>query len=167
MSIWDLLGFRSHNNMISLIAAVGKNYELGKDNKLIWHFKKDMEYFKEVTTGKTVVMGRKTYESIGRPLPNRRNIVITSRMLEGVETVKTIDEILDMQDDIFIIGGASIYSEFIKYADKIYLTLIDKEYDADTYFPTFDENQFKKTVIKEETENDIKLTFALYTKIIP
>ena len=167
MSIWDLLGFRSHNNMISLIAAVGKNYELGKDNKLIWHFKKDMEYFKEVTTGKTVVMGRKTYESIGRPLPNRRNIVITSRMLEGVETVKTVDEILDMHDDIFIIGGASIYEEFIKYADKIYLTLIDKEYDADTYFPTFDENQFKKTVIKEETENDIKLTFALYTKIIP
>ena len=167
MSIWDLLGFRSHNNMISLIAAVGKNYELGKDNKLIWHFKKDMEYFKEVTTGKTVVMGRKTYESIGRPLPNRRNIVITSRMLEGVETVKTVDEILDMHDDIFIIGGASIYEEFIKYADKIYLTLIDKEYDADTYFPTFDENQFEKTVIKEETENDIKLTFALYTKIIP
>lgn len=167
MSIWDLLGFRSHNNMISLIAAVGKNYELGKDNKLIWHFKKDMEYFKEVTTGKTVVMGRKTYESIGRPLPNRRNIVITSRMLEGVETVKTIDEILDIHDDIFIIGGASIYEEFIKYADKIYLTLIDKEYDADTYFPTFDENQFEKTVIKEETENDIKLTFALYTKIIP
>ena len=167
MSTWDLLGFRSHNNMISLIAAVGKNYELGKDNKLIWHFKKDMEYFKEVTTGKTVVMGRKTYESIGRPLPNRRNIVITSRMLEGVETVKTVDEILDMHDDIFIIGGASIYEEFIKYADKIYLTLIDKEYDADTYFPTFDENQFKKTVIKEETENDIKLTFALYTKIIP
>ena len=167
MSTWDLLGFRSHNNMISLIAAVGKNYELGKDNKLIWHFKKDMEYFKEVTTGKTVVMGRKTYESIGRPLPNRRNIVITSRMLEGVETVKTIDEILDIHDDIFIIGGASIYEEFIKYADKIYLTLIDKEYDADTYFPTFDENQFKKTVIKEETENDIKLTFALYTKIIP
>ena len=167
MSTWDLLGFRSHNNMISLIAAVGKNYELGKDNKLIWHFKKDMEYFKEVTTGKTVVMGRKTYESIGRQLPNRRNIVITSRMLEGVETVKTIDEILDIHDDIFIIGGASIYEEFIKYADKIYLTLIDKEYDADTYFPTFDENQFKKTVIKEETENDIKLTFALYTKIIP
>ena len=167
MSIWDLLGFRSHNNMISLIAAVGKNYELGKDNKLIWHFKKDMEYFKEVTTGKTVVMGRKTYESIGRPLPNRRNIVITSRMLEGVETVKTVDEILDMHEDIFIIGGASIYEEFIKYADKIYLTLIDKEYDADTYFPTFDENQFEKTVIKEETENDIKLTFALYTKIIP
>ena len=167
MSTWDLLGFRSHNNMISLIAAVGKNYELGKDNKLIWHFKKDMEYFKEVTTGKTVVMGRKTYESIGRPLPNRRNIVITSRMLEGVETVKTVDEILDMHEDIFIIGGASIYEEFIKYADKIYLTLIDKEYDADTYFPTFDENQFKKTVIKEETENDIKLTFALYTKIIP
>ena len=167
MSTWDLLGFRSHNNMISLIAAVGKNYELGKDNKLIWHFKKDMEYFKEVTTGKTVVMGRKTYESIGRPLPNRRNIVITSRMLEGIETVKTIDEILDMHEDIFIIGGASIYEEFIKYADKIYLTLIDKEYDADTYFPTFDENQFEKTVIKEETENDIKLTFALYTKIIP
>ena len=167
MSTWDLLGFRSHNNMISLIAAVGKNYELGKDNKLIWHFKKDMEYFKEVTTGKTVVMGRKTYESIGRPLPNRRNIVITSRMLEGVETVKTVDEILDMHEDIFIIGGASIYEEFIKYADKIYLTLIDKEYDADTYFPTFDENQFEKTVIKEETENDIKLTFALYTKIIP
>lgn len=167
MSIWDLLGFRSHNNMISLIAAVGKNYELGKDNKLIWHFKKDMEYFKEVTTGKTVVMGRKTYESIGRPLPNRRNIVITSRMLEGVETVKTVDEILDMHDDIFIIGGASIYEEFIKYADKIYLTLIDKEYDADTYFPTFDDNQFEKTVIKEETENDIRLTFALYTKIIP
>ena len=167
MSIWDLLGFRSHNNMISLIAAVGKNYELGKDNKLIWHFKKDMEYFKEVTTGKTVVMGRKTYESIGRPLPNRRNIVITSRMLEGVETVKTVDEILDMHEDIFIIGGASIYEEFIKYADKIYLTLIDKEYDADTYFPTFDENQFEKTVIKKETENDIKLTFALYTKIIP
>lgn len=167
MSTWDLLGFRSHSNMISLIAAVGKNYELGKDNKLIWHFKEDMKYFKEVTTGKTVVMGRKTYESIGRPLPNRRNIVITSRTIEGVETVKTIDEVLNIKDDIFIIGGASIYDEFIKYADKIYLTLIDKEYDADTYFPKFDETRFEKTIIKEEIENDIKLTFALYTKIIP
>lgn len=150
--------------MISLIAAIGKNRELGKDNDLLWHLKGDLKYFKEVTTNHTVVMGRKTYESIGKPLPNRENIVITRSNIDGVKTIKNPEEVLKMDGEVFIIGGASIYEYFIKYASRLYLTLIDDDKDADVYFPYFDESLYEKKTIGQNRENDIEYTFVLYER---
>lgn len=131
--------------MITIIAACSKNLVIGNDNKLIWNVPGDLKRFKEFTTGNIVVMGRKTYESIGKPLPNRRNILLTrdeSLKIEGIEIfndleklTKYIQSIQGKEQDIFIIGGGEIYKEFLPISDKIELTLIDKEFEGDTYFP--------------------------------
>ena len=111
--------------MINIIAAVGKNKELGLNNKLLWHLKEDMKYFKETTTGYIVVMGRKTFESIGKPLPKRKNIVITRQniTLDGAEVLNDPYKVLEYNDKIFIIGGEQIYRFFLPYADNIYLKI--------------------------------------------
>ena len=135
--------------MINLIAAVGKNFELGLGNKLIWNIPEDLQYFKELTTGKTVVMGRKTYESIGKALPNRENIVLSTKkiLMDNVIVINNYKDILNIKKDIFIIGGESIYKLFLSYADNIYLTEIDDEKDADSYFPVFDKNLYEKEIV--------------------
>ena len=132
---------------ISMIAAVGRNLELGKGNDLIWHFKEDMKFFKETTTGSSVIMGRKTFESLPKALPNRKNIVITNNrdyVADGGYVVNSIEKALELAgDNAFIIGGGNIYSQFLPLADKIYLTEIEDECaDADTYFPQFDKNDY-------------------------
>lgn len=155
--------------MISIIAAIGKNRELGKDNKLLWHIPEDFKRFKDLTSGHVVIMGRKTYESLPekfRPLPNRTNIVISRRLNESNETNKSnltywvnsmeaaFAKASSSQGEIFVIGGASIYEQGIKYADKLYLTLVEKEFpDADTFFPDY--SQFKKIVYEEKHHDDI------------
>ena len=155
---------------ISVIAAVGKNFELGKSNDLIWHFKDDMRFFKQTTTGHTVVMGRKTFESLPKALPNRRNIVITSDAsyhAEGAETITDINEVyaLAENEEIFIIGGGTIYAKFINDADKIYLTEIDaEEKNADVYFPSFEKSLYKKEVIASYEVDGIKFSHVLYSK---
>jgi dihydrofolate reductase len=134
--------------MISIIAAIGKNRELGKDNKLLWRIPEDMKRFKDLTLGQVVIMGRKTYESLPtkfRPLPDRINIVVTKSQnwkMPGCLISNSLDEAIlkakEFKKEIFIIGGASIYSQGLKYADKLYLTLVDKEYpDADVFFPDY------------------------------
>jgi len=134
--------------MISIIAAIGKNRELGKDNKLLWRIPEDMKRFKDLTSGQVVIMGRKTYESLPkkfRPLPNRINIVVTKNQnwkMPGCLISNSLDEAIlkakEFNKEIFIIGGASIYNQGLKYADKLYLTLVDKEYpDADVFFPDY------------------------------
>jgi dihydrofolate reductase len=134
--------------MISIIAAIGKNRELGKDNKLLWRIPEDMKRFKDLTSGQVVIMGRKTYESLPkkfRPLPDRINIVVTKNQnwkMPGCLISNSLDEAIlkakEFNKEIFIIGGASIYSQGLKYADKLYLTLVDKEYpDADVFFPDY------------------------------
>jgi len=137
--------------LVNIIAAIGKNRELGKDNKLLWYIPEDFKRFKDLTSGHTVIMGRKTYESLPekfRPLPNRVNVVVTRNVnfkAEGVTVCHSIEEALqfakqEKTPEIFIIGGASIYEQGIKYADKLYLTLVDKEYpDADAFFPEYGE----------------------------
>jgi dihydrofolate reductase len=127
---------------ISMIAAIGKNRELGYRNELLWHISADFKRFKSITTGHTVVMGLRTYESIGsRPLPNRRNIILTDRPLETEPIVLqagSVDEVLKMIDpegETFIMGGASVYKQFLPLSQKLYLTLVHKEYLADTWFP--------------------------------
>ena len=155
---------------ISMIAAIGKKRELGKNNDLIWHFKEDMKFFRETTTGNTVVMGRKTFESLPHSLPNRRNIVITQNknyVANGAETAGSIDEALEMakNDNIFIIGGGKIYSEFLEFADKLYLTEIDDECkDADTFFPYFNKEDYNVEKLTDFTVDGIHFSHMLYTK---
>lgn len=152
--------------MINLIAAVGTNLELGKNNKLIWHIPNDLKYFKDVTLNKTVVMGRKTYESIGRALPNRKNIVLSRQniKIDNVEIVNDINKILRINEDVFIIGGESIYKEFIPYADNIYLTEIEDSKEADSFFPQFDKNLYNKEIIRKEAYNNIEYSFTVYRR---
>ena len=154
---------------ISMIAAVGRNLELGKGNDLIWHFKEDMKFFKETTTGSSVIMGRKTFESLPKALPNRKNIVITNNsdyVADGGYVVNSIEKALELAgDNAFIIGGGNIYSQFLPLADKIYLTEIDDECaDADTYFPQFDKNDYTADFIAEYEVNDIKFKHICYAK---
>ena len=155
--------------MISMISSVGRNRELGKNNDLIWHFKDDMKFFKETTMGHTVVMGYNTYKSLPGDLPGRHIIVVTSKILDDVETVNNIDLLInkyrDSQEEIFICGGASIYKQFLPYADKLYLTEIDAEdSEADTFFPEFDKNKWVKTLIKNNYVGNINFDIYLYEK---
>ncbi len=156
---------------LSMIAAIGRNNELGKDNDLIWHFKDDMKFFREMTTGNTVVMGRKTFESLPHALPNRRNIVITANPFytaEGAEVVHSLNEALKTteNENVFIIGGGRIYKAFLDYADKLYLTEIEDECsDADTYFPEFDKNKYTREKLTDFECDGIKFSHVLYTKI--
>lgn len=156
--------------MYTIIAAIGKNRELGRDNKLLWSLKGDLKFFKEKTTNHTIIMGRKTFESLGRLLPNRKHIVISSsnNFPKEVDVYNNIESLLshykDTSEELFIIGGAKIYSEFIDYATKMYLTLVDGEFDADAYFPMFDENDWTKTVLSESEENGLKYKHVLYEK---
>lgn len=125
--------------MIKIIVAMSKNRVIGNNNELIWKLSSDLKRFKELTTNNPVVMGRKTYESIGRPLPNRRNIIITRNLeyeADGCEIVSSLEEALLLtNNDCFIIGGGEIYNQSIELADRIYLTLVDKDFEGDTTFP--------------------------------
>lgn len=135
---------------ISIIAAISRNKVLGKDNKLLWRLPADLKHFKEITTGHPIIMGRKTFDSIGRPLSGRDNIIITrgNQDVPGIIITHSLEEALaeaKKKDsaEIFIIGGGEIYKQAIDLADKLYLTLIDKEFTGDTFFPDYD--QFKET----------------------
>lgn len=153
--------------MINIIAAVGKNLELGKRGTLIWNIPNDLKYFKNLTLGQTVVMGRRTLESIGKALPERKNIVLTSEDLDidNIIIIHNYKEILDLNEELFIIGGQSIYKLFLPYADNLYLTEIDEEcMDADTYFPEFDKNLYLKETIKDESYNNINYSYVRYRK---
>jgi dihydrofolate reductase len=125
--------------MIKIIVAMSDNRVIGNNNELIWKLSSDLKRFKELTTGHPVVMGRKTYESIGKPLPNRRNIIITRNLeyeVNGCEVVSSLEEALLLtNNDCFIIGGGEIYKQSLEVADKIYLTLVHKDFEGDTTFP--------------------------------
>ena len=158
---------------ICMIAAVGKNLELGKDNNLIWHFKDDMAFFKETTTGSSIIMGRKTFESLPKVLPRRKNIIITKKedyKAEGATVVHSISEALNEveSDTAFIIGGGDIYRQFLPKAEKLYLTEIEAECpDADAYFPNLDEKpEWQITGDSEEqTYFDLEFYFLRYEKV--
>lgn len=156
---------------INLIAAIGKNYELGKDNNLVWTLKEDLKFFKNTTMGHPIVMGRKTFESLPKVLPGRKNIVISTSDIrnEEIELYRSIRDFLinyqKFNDDIFIIGGASIYSQFIDIATNMYLTEIkatDKK--ANVYFPKFNKNEWTKEILTDLEENNIKFNHVLYKR---
>lgn len=155
--------------MICLISAVSKDLGIGKDNELLWHLPNELKFFKETTINHSVVMGYNTYLSIGKILPNRKNIVLTSREVNEGYFKTTIDEIknnyTDSEEEIFIIGGARTYEAFIDVANKIYLTEIDAVKEADTYFPTFDKTLYKREILKSNNENGVSYDHVLYTRI--
>lgn len=154
---------------LSIIAAVGRNRELGKNNALLWNIPEDMRRFRELTTGHAVIMGQKTYESIGRPLPNRTNIVLTldtTFEASGCVVCYSLDEALEKakeveKDEVFVIGGGSIYGQFIGMADRLYLTLVDGEFEADTFFPEY-EHLFR-SVVSCEKKGDANYQYEFLT----
>ena len=150
--------------MINIIVAYDKNLAIGKDNTLVWRQSADLKRFKELTSGHTVVMGRKTFESIGKPLPNRRNIVITRQdiKIDGVEIINSIDDIKNIKEDIFIIGGGEIYKSFLILADRIFVTEIDCEIEADTWFSEIDMSEWvieSKSEHKSDEKNQFNYSF--------
>ncbi len=147
---------------ISLIAAMANNRVIGKDNDMPWHMPADLQHFKKVTMGKPVVMGRKTFESIGRPLPGRQNVVITrnkSWQQKGVTVVSSPQEALNVlaeSSEVMIIGGGNIYREFLSQADELYLTKIDLEVEGDTQFPDWTSVGEWREVSSEKHASDEK-----------
>ncbi len=146
--------------MISIIVAVGKNREIGRKNQLLFDIPEDMQRFRDVTRGRTVVMGEKTFQSIGKPLPDRKNIVVTlnkNYKAKGCETRYSLEKVLKeakkMDEEIFVIGGGQIYKLSLPYADKLYITEVEASVsDADTYFPDYSE--FNKVVYERDSGDD-------------
>lgn len=156
---------------ITLIAAIGKNNELGKDNKLIWHFKEDMKFFKDNTMGKYIVMGRKTFESLPHLLPNRKHIVITTHdyNVPNVDVFHSKEEVLNFisncDEEFMIIGGASLYEEFMEEADRMLITEIDDiDKSADTFFPKIHKYEWNSNVLGEYEEKGIKYKHLEYKR---
>jgi len=156
---------------ITLIAAVGKNLELGRDNTLIWSIPKDLKFFRENTIGKTIVMGMNTLKSLPKLLPNRKHVVLTRKNVEldpSIVVVHSIDELLSyiesIDEEVMIIGGAQIYSQMIGYASKMLLTEIDDSRDADVYFPNYSLDDWDRDVISEHKYEDIDYSHVVYTR---
>ena len=159
--------------MISMIACVGKKLELGKKNDLLWHLPNDLKYFKKTTSGKTVIMGKRTYDSLHGALPNRRNIVLMlpeEGTLKDAEVFNSIPDILEevnknKEEEVFVIGGASIYRQFLPYADKLYLTEVDAcDSEAEVYFPKFLKKDYKKKIVGEDSDGEINYKFVIYER---
>ncbi len=156
---------------VSIIVALAKNHVIGKDNQIPWHIPADLQYFKKITLGKPMIMGRKNYESIGRPLPGRKNIILTrdkNFSAEGCTIVHSKDEAIAATDgvaEIMIIGGGAIYEMFMDDADMLYLTEIDSEVDGDVFFPEYSKSQWKE-VSREAGENnmDWNYDYVVYSR---
>ena len=133
---------------LSIIVAMSKNRVIGKDNKMPWHLSNDLKNFKKITIGKTIVMGRLTYDSIGKPLPDRKNIILSRNLIDSnVFIFDNFEEVLNFtkdEDEVFIIGGQDIYSQTIDKVNKLYLTTIDANIEGDKYFPEIDISKWKK-----------------------
>lgn len=151
--------------MIKIIVAMGKNSEIGLNGKIPWHLREDLIYFKDTTSFHTVVMGANTYRSLGKPLPNRKNIVITHGDIDDVFVTDDPKEILEMEEDVFIIGGSSIYEYFLPYASELYITKIDASFEADTFFPTFDRTSYIDRCVKRGTDGNLNYEFHVYSRI--
>ncbi|MBP1664260.1 MAG: dihydrofolate reductase [Bacteroidetes bacterium] len=162
---------------VSIIAAIADNLAIGKNNKLPWHLPADLKHFKQLTTGHAVVMGKRTFESLPNgPLPNRKNIVLTS-IPEGnfdkyyeATSIKDALYLCEHEDEVFIIGGASIFSQAIKMVDYMYITWVHANFEADTFFPKISLKVWKETSRKEfkaDEQNPYPYTFCEYERIAP
>ncbi len=160
--------------MVSIIAAMGRNRVIGKDNQLVWHLPADLKHFKETTMSKPLIMGRKTFESMGKALPGRTNVVVTRR--EGFEApgclvANSLDQALEMvsgEPEIMISGGGEIYRQAIPLTDRMYITIIDHDFEGDTFFPEFDTREW---IIEDERrhepdeKNKYPMIFRTYRRI--
>lgn len=161
--------------MLSIIAAISDNNIIGKDNKLIWHLPEDLKRFKELTTGHTIIMGRKTFESLGRVLPNRKHIILTrdtsyqvdNENVEIVNDIERLEEYINPEEENFVIGGAIIYRQLMSKVDKMYITRIHEKFEGDAYFPVINEEEWKETEryqgIKDE-KNIYDYEFIIYAR---
>ena len=159
---------------LSIIAAVAQNNAIGKDNDLLWHISADLKRFKQLTLEHTVLMGKSTYESLPvRPFPKRRNVVITRQQnlkLEGCEMAYSIDEALALcneNEENFIVGGSSIYEQMLPLADKLYITWVYQDFDADCFFPEIDPEQFIQTNVSErmyDEKSELEFSYCEYER---
>ena len=161
--------------MLSIIVAKAKNNIIGKENKLIWHLPEDLKHFKDLTTGHTIIMGRKTFESLGRVLPNRKHIVfsqnpdfkVNDENVEIVYSMLQIQEYIENEQENFVIGGAMIYNLLMPYVSKMYVTQIEKDFEGDAFFPRIDENIWEEISrekgIKNE-ENNLDYEYITYIR---
>lgn len=155
--------------MISILVAMDKDGLIGKDNDLPWRLPNDLKYFKQLTTKHTILMGRKTYESIGRPLPNRTNVVLTRNkdfQPEGCKVVHSVEEVQklfkeDTNDEVFVIGGSDIFKLLLPFTDRLYITRIDESFEGDTFFPEIDFDNWN-LVSKEQGEKDENNPYDYY-----
>jgi dihydrofolate reductase len=162
--------------MISIIVAIAENLAIGKNNDLLWHIPGDMKYFKSVTSGHPVIMGKRTYDSLPRrPLPNRRNIVITDvpgEVIDGCEMAYSIDEAIalcDKAEENFIIGGASVYKQFIPFTDRLYLTRVHKSFEGDVFFPELNFSEWQLLSREDhgpDGVNDFAYSYEVYDRKI-
>ena len=161
--------------MISIIVAKSRNNIIGKNNELIWHLPADLKRFKELTTGHNIIMGRKTFESLGRVLPNRKHIIfsqnpdfkVADENVEVVHSLLQIQELIEGPEESFVIGGAMIYNFLMPYVKKMYITQIDKEFEGDTFFPKINEEEWKiverEKGVKDE-KNNLDYEFITYER---
>lgn len=161
--------------ILSMIVAHANNRVIGKNNDMPWHLPADLAYFKKTTLGKPIIMGRKTFQSIGRPLPGRKNIVISrdeSYQVEGVEVVNSVEAALALvvdSEEVMVIGGGAIYQHCLAAAQRLYITHIDADIDGDTYFPDYDLSMWKKVasdIRPSDEKNQYQLDFSVYEKSI-
>jgi dihydrofolate reductase len=155
--------------MISMIVAMAENRAIGKDNDLPWHLPADLKHFKALTMGKPMIMGRKTFDSIGRPLPGRRTIVVTRNMqwyTEGVDAADSLEgaiQMAEMAEEIMIVGGAQIYAQAMVHADRLYVTEVALKIDGDAYFPQIDASEWSETARQSFPAEDGKPAYAFVT----
>ncbi len=156
---------------ITMIAAIGQNNELGKDNKLLWHLPEDLKFFKQQTMGKPIVMGKKTLDSLPRLLPGRLHLVLTHQELEPNEQIMVfhdkdalVDYISTLDQEVMVIGGAQIYQQMLDDADKMLLTEVAATKEADVYFPSFDKEEWNCEELSQHQEGDILYKHLVYTR---
>lgn len=148
--------------MLSTIVAIANNNVIGKDNKLIWHLPEDLKRFKQITTGKNIIMGRKTFESLGRVLPNRKHIILCNDMemdidnenVEILDDISKLDKYINSGEENFVIGGATIYKLLMPYVNKLYITKINHDFEGDVYFPEIKETEWKEISKEKGLKND-------------
>lgn len=166
---------KNNKPIISIIVAIAENGAIGKNNQLLWHISNDLKRFKTITSGHTVLMGKRTYASLPNgALPKRRNIVLTDNVddkIPGCETAHSIDEALAMtanEKEVFIIGGGLVYAQFLPLADRLYLTIVEKDFEADTYFPAIDFKEWKlikKEVVNNDSQHEFVYRFENYERV--
>ena len=158
--------------MISIIVAVAENWVIGGNNQLLWHISEDLKRFKALTSGHSIIMGRKTFESIGRPLPNRKNIVVSRNsnlIIEGCIIVNSLNEALEItvgEDEAFVVGGGELYRQALPLAKKMYLTKVHKNFEGDTVFPTVNFNEWNLVLEQKgnPTADGLGYTFLDYVR---